>query len=100
MLIDLALLGFAFFFTVPAVAGYFAYSYGRSFWVWFILGCFLPIIFHILLALLCSRKATSRKNYIFSELTRYEDEYMHAQIKASLLSSLGKEPLPDSKTES
>lgn len=99
MLIDIALLFLAFFLTIPAVIGYFAYSYGKSFWIWFMLGCFLPIISHILLALLCSRKPSSKKKSIYTEMTRYEDEYMQDHIKASLQSSFGKEHFSDSKSE-
>lgn len=87
MFIDIGLLILAFFLAIPAVTGYFAYSYGRSFWIWFFIGCFLPIISYVLLALLYRRAPKSKRDDIYREMTRFEDEYMEAHIKASLPSS-------------
>ncbi|MBC6989641.1 MULTISPECIES: hypothetical protein [Hymenobacter] len=42
---------------LPLTTGYCAYSYGRSFWLWFALGCVLPIFsFFILFALICRKQ--------------------------------------------
>ena len=42
---------------LPLTTGYCAYSYGRSFWLWFALGWVLPILsFVILFALICRRQ--------------------------------------------
>ncbi len=41
-----------FFLTIPAVCGYYAHSRGRSFWFWFAIGTFLPVIAHIILLFL------------------------------------------------
>ncbi|WP_188815675.1 hypothetical protein [Hymenobacter cavernae] len=42
---------------LPLTTGYCAYSYGRSFWLWFALGWVLPIIsFFILFALICRKQ--------------------------------------------
>jgi hypothetical protein len=41
-----------FFLTIPLVAGYYAYTRGRSFWFWFVMGTFLPVFAHLVLALL------------------------------------------------
>lgn len=49
MLIDIILAGAAFYFSIPLIAGYFAYSYGRSFWLWFTISAFFPIITHFVL---------------------------------------------------
>ena len=49
MLVDLVLAVAAFYFMIPLVAGYFAHSYGRSFWLWFTISTFLPIITHFIL---------------------------------------------------
>ncbi len=75
MLIDLAFVGIFFLLAIPTVTGYFAYSYGLSFWRWFALGCFLPIIANILLLFLVK----SQKQDV--QLTRYEDEYMDQLIE-------------------
>lgn len=49
MLVDIVLAIAAFYFSIPLIAGYFAYSYGRSFWLWFTISTFLPIITHFIL---------------------------------------------------
>lgn len=49
MLVDIVLAVAAFYFSIPLVAGYFAYSYGRSFWLWFAISTFFPIITHFVL---------------------------------------------------
>ncbi len=52
MLVDIVLAVVAFYFSIPLIAGYFAYSYGRSFWLWFTISTFLPIITHFILFIL------------------------------------------------
>ncbi len=49
MIVDVILMGLAFYLAIPFIAGYCAKSYGRSFWLWFILGAFLPVLTHFLL---------------------------------------------------
>ncbi|MEM6525861.1 MAG: hypothetical protein AAF693_18825 [Bacteroidota bacterium] len=49
MLVDIVLAVAAFYFSIPLIAGYFAYSYGRSFWLWFTISTFLPIVTHFIL---------------------------------------------------
>ena len=39
-------------FALPILTGYMAYSYNRSFWLWFVLAMVLPIISWILLVIL------------------------------------------------
>ncbi|RYU81274.1 hypothetical protein [Hymenobacter persicinus] len=41
---------------LPLTTGYCAYSYGRSFWLWFALGWVLPIVSFFLLFALLYRK--------------------------------------------
>ena len=41
---------------LPLVTGYCAYSYGRSFWLWFVLGCALQYISFIGLVVSLHRK--------------------------------------------
>ena len=80
MLLDIAFFVLAFFFAVPAITGYFAYSHGRSFWLWFSIGCLLPIISNVLLAILCWKSAYKEKKRKVDNMTRYEDEYMQKEI--------------------
>ena len=49
MLVDIVLAVIVFYFMIPTVAGYFAHCYGRSFWLWFTISTFLPIITHFIL---------------------------------------------------
>ena len=39
-------------FLVPLVTAHSAKQYGRSFWGWFLIGCFLPVFSLLLLAAL------------------------------------------------
>ncbi len=81
MLLDFLLLGMAFLFAIPAITGYFAYSHGRSFWRWFVIGCLLPVIANFLIAYLCRKEARKAKKRKLSELSRYEDEFMAKHIR-------------------
>lgn len=80
MLLDIALFGLAFLFAIPAITGYFAYSHGRSFWLWFGLGCFLPFISNIILAILCWKAARKEERRRVGTMTRYEDRYMQQEL--------------------
>ncbi len=52
MFIDFLLLGFAFLISIPLLCGYYAYTHGRSFWLWFLIGTALPIVSYFILLLL------------------------------------------------
>ncbi|MEM6644020.1 MAG: hypothetical protein AAF616_13650 [Bacteroidota bacterium] len=52
MIVDAILVGLIFYFSFPLLTGYCAMEYGRSFWVWFSIGSFLPIISFFVLAFL------------------------------------------------
>ncbi len=52
MLLDFALMGVLFLLSIPLICGYFAHTHGRSFWLWFCLGLFLPGIAHLILVCL------------------------------------------------
>lgn len=84
MLVDIALLMLAFFLAIPAVTGYFAYSHGRSFWLWFAIGCCLPVVAHFILAVVCRKEVQEAKRRKQAPLTRYEEEVMQQQIKELL----------------
>ena len=49
MIVDIILAGILFYLMFPAVTGYAAYNYGRSFWLWFTIGCFLPVVSYLVL---------------------------------------------------
>jgi phosphotransferase system glucose/maltose/N-acetylglucosamine-specific IIC component len=85
MLLDIAFFGLAFVFAIPAVSGYFAHSHGRSFWLWFVIGCFLPIISYFIIAYLCRKQAIKSSKLGADDLCRYEDEYMEKQINETLI---------------
>ncbi|MCC2546356.1 hypothetical protein LJY25_07860 [Hymenobacter sp. BT175] len=53
---------------LPLVTGYCAYSHGRSFWLWFALGCVLPIgSFFVLFALLYREQLLNPGQYLVDE---------------------------------
>ena len=53
MIVDAIIAGLVFYFTFPLLTGYCALQYGRSFGIWFAIGCVLPIVsFLILVALI------------------------------------------------
>lgn len=80
MLLDIAFFVLAFFFAIPAITGYFAYSHGRSFWLWFGIGCVLPIISNVILATLCWKRARREKRRKIDVMSRYESQYMQREI--------------------
>lgn len=56
MIIDFALMGLLAALSIPAISGYYAYTHGRSFWLWFVIGCFLPVVSYFILMLLPDRR--------------------------------------------
>jgi len=50
--VDIFLILSLFLLTIPLVAGYYAHTRGRSFWLWFFMGLFFPVLAHFILALL------------------------------------------------
>lgn len=54
----LAFMALTAIFIFPAISGLFARNYGRSFWLWFFIGCFLPIISIIILFFIVDRPDT------------------------------------------
>lgn len=81
MILDIFLLIFLFYLSIPTVVGYFAYAYGRSFWGWFWLSCFLPIFSHILLYILVSRDTRNHR-----VLSPAEERHMQQHIDNALKS--------------
>ncbi len=52
MLLDFLFFGVVAVLIVPTISGYYAYTHGRSFWLWFGIGCALPIISYFILLML------------------------------------------------
>jgi hypothetical protein len=61
MLFDLLFFGFLFWLSIPLVCGYYASTRGRSFWLWFFLGAFLPVLSYLILAFLPDQSKPSLK---------------------------------------
>ncbi|MEO1050345.1 MAG: hypothetical protein AAFX87_06955 [Bacteroidota bacterium] len=88
MIVDLILVVVVFYLSIPAVTGYCAYSYGRSFWFWFGMGFFLPIITHIILYFLISYDIKKQKTTDL--LTRDEEIMMEQNIQTVVDSETNK----------
>ncbi|MGB0525889.1 MAG: hypothetical protein ACPGJS_23115 [Flammeovirgaceae bacterium] len=56
MLADLVFFIFMAFLAIPTIGAYYAHSRGRSFWLWFAIGTFLPLISYFILLLLPDKK--------------------------------------------
>jgi Trk-type K+ transport system membrane component len=67
MFIDILLAFLCALSFLPLTTGYCAYSYGRSFWVWFTLGCVLPIVSFFILFALLYRKEMDRGEQLLAE---------------------------------
>ncbi|TGE28346.1 hypothetical protein [Hymenobacter metallicola] len=67
MFIDIILAFLCALSFLPLTTGYCAYSYGRSFWLWFALGCVLPIVSFFLLFALLYRKEMDRGEQLLAE---------------------------------
>lgn len=78
MFLDILFALFAFYLMIPFVAGYFAYSYGRSFWLWFCIASVLPVVSHFLLVFLIY---WDEKNCPVHRLSRREEADMSKLIK-------------------
>lgn len=84
MIIDAIFVGLAFYFTFPLLSGYAAYQYGRSFKVWFLIGCVLPIIsFIVLVALICWDEKTTPTHQL-SRRERLESRQLVEELKEEL----------------
>jgi uncharacterized membrane protein len=84
MIIDLLLTVVAFYFMIPLVAGYFAYCYGRSFWLWFTISTFLPIITHFILIALVFYDEKSTKADHLNRRERAESERIVKELIESI----------------
>lgn len=78
MIVDFLLFGLIFYLSIPAVAGYVASSYGRSFWLWFTISCFLPVITHVILYAVLSLDSKPKRSK--NGLSTIEDKKMNSLI--------------------
>lgn len=84
MIVDAIIVGLAFYFTFPLLTGYCAAQYGRSFKVWFAIGCVLPIVsFFILMSMIVWDEKTTPNH----KLTRRERDESQ-QLVDELISSV------------
>ncbi len=79
MIFDFFLLVLAFYLSIPGVVAYAAASYGRSFWFWFAMGVFLPIVSHIWLGVLITRDIRRKK--LIALMKKEDIEYMEEEIR-------------------
>ncbi|MEM0940337.1 MAG: hypothetical protein AAF600_09300 [Bacteroidota bacterium] len=76
MIVDAIIVGLAFYFTFPLLNGYCASHYGRSFGVWFGIGCVLPIISFIILVVMISWDEKMTPKHKLSKRERVESEQL------------------------
>ncbi len=97
MIVDAIIVGLAFYFTFPLLTGYCAAQYGRSFKVWFGIGCALPIIsFFILMVFIFWNEKTTPQH----KLTRREKVESEELVK-ELVENLDQiPPVPEVITKS
>ncbi len=67
MFVDLVIAGMFAISLLPFTTGYCAYSYGRSFWLWFALGFLLPIVSYFILFALILRQQLDHGQRLLNE---------------------------------
>lgn len=67
MFVDLVVAGVFAMSLLPLTTGYCAYSYGRSFWLWFGLGLVLPIVSYFVLFALILRQQLDHGQRLLNE---------------------------------
>ena len=67
MFVDLLIAGLFAASLLPFITGYCAYSYGRSFWLWFALGFLLPILSYFILFALILRQQLDHGQRLLNE---------------------------------
>lgn len=87
MIIDAIFVGLAFYFTFPLLSGYAAYQYGRSFKVWFMIGCVLPIISFIVLVVLIYWDEKTTPTHKLSRREQLESKQLVDELKEELSNS-------------
>jgi len=83
MFIDFALVGLVAALMIPTLSGYYAYTHGRSFWLWFAFGLLLPVISYIILLLLPDKTNNT------------EVEFQKLRLELGLLGTKSEFPIQD-----
>ena len=76
MIVDAILVGLIFYFTFPLLTGYCAKQYGRSFALWFAIGCVFPIVSFLLLFMLIYWDEKTTPPNELSKRENYESELL------------------------
>ena len=97
MIVDAILVGLIFYFTFPLLTGYCALQYGRSFWVWFIVGCFLPIVSFLLIFLLIYFDEKTTPLHKLSRREKVESDKLVSELISSTHTKLSSNERRDSK---
>ena len=92
MIVDAILVGLIFYFTFPLLTGYCALQYGRSFWLWFVIGCFLPIVSFLLIFILIYFDEKTTPLHRLSRRERVESEKLVSALLSSTHSEVADHP--------
>ena len=84
MIVDAVLVGLIFYFTFPLLTGYCALQYGRSFWLWFAIGCVLPIVSFLLIFVLIYLDEKMTPSNKLSRREEVESENLVKQLVTAL----------------
>ena len=82
MVVDMLLVMFVFYLSIPGVAAYFAHTNNRNWVTWFIFALFLPVIAHTVLIILTA--IDDKKRAQNKMLTSDEERHMEAVIAKSI----------------
>ncbi|MGK7397570.1 MAG: hypothetical protein ACNS62_23535 [Candidatus Cyclobacteriaceae bacterium M3_2C_046] len=83
MFLDILLILAVFYLSIPALAGYFAASYGKSFWFWFFYGLIFPVIahFHLLLYISFEERRVQKQFHMSLQEERHMDQLIKSTIR-------------------
>ena len=84
MIVDAIIVGLLFYFTFPLLTGYCAYQYGRSFGIWFAVGCVLPVISFFILFFMISWDEKMTPKHKLSRRERAESEELVKELVKNL----------------
>ena len=87
MIVDAILVGLIFYFTFPLLTGYCARQYGRSFGLWFVIGCFLPVVSFLLIFSLIYLDEKMTPSNKLSKRERMESELLVRDLTKGIRNS-------------
>ena len=100
MIVDAILVGLIFYFMFPLLTGYCAHQYGRSFGLWFAIGCLLPIISFFVLFLMISWDEKTTPTDQLNRRERVESDELVKGLVSGIEPRQGQELNVDSKERS